>query len=77
MYIQCMYASDRREIESKLSVRKKRKKKLAKDSQLVIRINGQERDDFVSVCEQLDSSAAREIRKFIREFMKFHKNGSD
>ena len=77
MYIQCMYASDRREIESKLSVRKKRKKKLAKDSQLVIRINGQERDDFVSVCEQLDSSAAREIRKFIREFMKFHKKGSD
>ena len=72
-----MYASGRREIESKLSVRKKRKKKLAKDSQLVIRINGQERDDFVSVCEQLDSSAAREIRKFIREFMKFHKNGSD
>ena len=62
---------------SHLQHRKKRKKKLAKDSQLVVRINGQERDDFVSVCEQLDSSAAREIRKFIREFMKLHNKDSD
>lgn len=48
---------------------KQRKKKNKKDSQLVIRINGQERDRFIEVCEELDSSAAREIRKFIRGFL--------
>ena len=48
---------------------KQRQKKNKKDSQLVIRINGQERDRFIEVCEELDSSAAREIRKFIRNFL--------
>jgi hypothetical protein len=53
---------------------KKQQTKLGKkDSQLVIRINGQERDDFVSLCEDLDTSAARELRKFIRCFMDEHK----
>ncbi|USH04714.1 hypothetical protein K6Q96_23660 [Grimontia kaedaensis] len=46
-----------------------------KDSQLIIRINGQQRDEFVSLCEELDSSAAREIRKFIKHFLK--ENGSN
>jgi len=40
-----------------------------KDSQLIIRISGKERDEFVSLCEQLDTSAAREIRRFIRRFI--------
>lgn len=43
-----------------------------KDSQLVIRINADERDRFVALCEQLDTSAAREIRHFIRRFCKDH-----
>jgi len=47
----------------------KRKKNTKKDSQLIIRINGRERDRFVSLCDELDTSAAREIRRFIREFM--------
>ncbi len=41
-----------------------------KNSQLVIRINNEERDQFVSLCENLDTSAAREIRRFIRQFLK-------
>lgn len=41
-----------------------------KNSQLVIRINDEERDAFVSLCEDLDTSAAREIRRFIRGFLK-------
>jgi hypothetical protein len=45
--------------------KKTTKKKRNKDSQLLIRINRAERDRFVSVCEKLDASAAREIRKFI------------
>ncbi|UXI00249.1 hypothetical protein [Photobacterium sp. TY1-4] len=43
-----------------------------KDSQLVIRINSEERDTFISLCEQLDTSAAREIRRFIRGFLAEH-----
>jgi hypothetical protein len=50
-----------------MAAKKKRKNK--KDSQLIIRINGDERDQFVSLCEELDTSAAREIRRFIREFI--------
>ena len=47
----------------------KKKKTKKKDSQLIIRINGEERDEFVNLCEELDSSAAREIRKFIKKFV--------
>lgn len=46
------------------------KKSSKKDSQLLIRINAAERDAFISLCEQLDTSAAREIRSFIRSFIK-------
>ncbi len=56
---------------------KKRKKSNQKDSQLVIRINGQERDRFVALCDELDSSAAREIRKFIKAFVKEHEAKAD
>jgi hypothetical protein len=54
--------------------RKKKKKSNKKDSQLVIRINGLERDQFIALCDELDTSAAREIRKFIRNFMREHDN---
>jgi hypothetical protein len=49
--------------------KKKRKKSGKKDSQLVIRINGEERDEFVTLCDDLDTSAAREIRNFILYFV--------
>lgn len=55
-----------------MSETKKRQKKNKKDSQLVIRINGEDRDAFVSLCEGLDTSAAREIRRFIRKFVANH-----
>jgi hypothetical protein len=50
--------------------RKKTGSKSQKDSQLIIRINGAEREAFVSLCEAMDTSAAREIRRFIRGFTK-------
>ncbi len=50
----------------------KKKKKQKNDSQLIIRINSEERDQFVKLCEELDTSAAREIRKFIRGFLSEH-----
>ncbi|MEM9010168.1 MAG: hypothetical protein AAGE18_02995 [Pseudomonadota bacterium] len=47
----------------------KKKKKKPKDSQLIIRIDRDERDAFVERCDELDTSAAREIRRFIRSFL--------
>jgi hypothetical protein len=34
-----------------------------KDGQLLIRINSAERDQFLQLCETMDTSAARELRK--------------
>ncbi|GGO76703.1 hypothetical protein GCM10011348_04540 [Marinobacterium nitratireducens] len=47
-----------------------------KNSQLVIRINSEERDRFVALCDELDTSAAREVRRFIRRFLASHDQGS-
>jgi len=52
----------------------KREKQHKKDSQLIIRIKSEERDQFVSLCEELDTSAAREVRHFIRDFLKKHQD---
>ena len=49
---------------------KRAKKK--KDSQLVIRLNKEQRDTFVRLCDDLDTSAAREIRLFIKGFIAEH-----
>jgi len=51
---------------------KKLKKKQRKDSQLIIRINSEDRDAFVALCDELDTSAAREVRRFIRDFLRDH-----
>ncbi len=45
------------------------KKSPPKDSQLIIRINRVDRDRFVDACAEIDTSAAREIRRFIRAFI--------
>ncbi|MDP2547863.1 hypothetical protein [Oceanobacter sp. 4_MG-2023] len=47
-----------------------RRKASKKDAQLLIRISSAERDEFISLCEELDTSAAREIRRFIRTFVR-------
>ena len=51
---------------------KGRSKGRKKDSQLIIRVNRTERDAFVSLCEELDTSAAREIRRFLRSYLEEH-----
>ncbi len=48
---------------------KKKKNANKKDSQLIIRINRKDRDRFIARCEDHDTSAAREIRRFIREYL--------
>lgn len=47
-----------------------KKKEKNKDSQLILRLDKEERDQFVALCKELDTSAAREIRHFIRKFIK-------
>ena len=53
---------------------KKRAKAKKKDSQLIIRISSDDRDEFVSLCDELDTSAAREVRRFIRDFVAMRKH---
>jgi len=52
-------------------VNKKSDKKSGKkkDSQLILRLDKEERDAFVELCKDMDTSAAREIRRFIRHFL--------
>ena len=50
--------------------RSKKSKAVKNDAQLLIRINGEEREQFLALCEELDTSAAREIRRFIRGFIR-------
>jgi hypothetical protein len=50
-----------------------RKKKAGKKTaQLAIRIEKAERDAFVELCEAQDTSAAREIRRFMRDYVAAH-----
>ena len=58
--------------DGKDSKDERKKKASKKDSQLLIRIKKEERDAFVDLCDRLDSSAAREIRLFIRDFVDKH-----
>ncbi len=53
-----------------MSENKHKKKK--KNSQMIIRINDEERAQFIALCEDLDTSAAREVRRFIREYIAKH-----
>jgi len=52
-----------------------RKEKHKKDAQLVLRLSKSQRDDFVDACKDLDTSAAREIRRFIKRFLKRYRDG--
>lgn len=45
------------------------KKSKKNNSQLIVRLTEQERTEFVELCEKLDTSAAREVRCFIRSFI--------
>ena len=49
-----------------------KKKDKGKDAQLVLRLDRGDRDDFIRLCKEMDTSASREVRQFIREFLKRH-----
>ncbi|WP_422074589.1 hypothetical protein [Tranquillimonas rosea] len=52
-----------------------KKKSAKKDSQLILRLDKTDRDAFVELCKDLDTTAAREIRAFIREYLKRNGKG--
>ena len=62
---------------SRIAVAKKKRKKNKpkKDAQLVLRLNSDLRDRFVDACEDVDTSAAREVRKFIKRFLRRYEKG--
>ncbi|EBA09171.1 hypothetical protein [Sagittula stellata] len=47
-----------------------KKKAKGKDAQLVLRLDREDRDDFIALCKEMDTSASREVRRFIRDFLK-------
>ncbi|MBP0481309.1 hypothetical protein [Sagittula salina] len=47
----------------------KSKKKDGKDAQLVLRLDREDRDAFVALCKERDTTASREVRRFIRAFL--------
>lgn len=52
-----------------------RKEKKKKNAQFVLRLNKDLRDRFVDACDDLDTSAAREVRRFIKKFLKRYEAG--
>jgi antitoxin component of RelBE/YafQ-DinJ toxin-antitoxin module len=55
----------------------KKVKSNAKNSQLIIRINDELKDSFISLCDDLDTSAAREIRHFIKRYIAEHQSDAE
>ena len=41
----------------------------------MVRLNKDVRDRFVGVCQELDTTAAREVRRFIKRFLKRYDKG--
>lgn len=47
-----------------------------KDVALQVRLPKEEKDLFVALCKQRDSTASREVRQFIRDYLKKHSQGN-
>jgi len=46
--------------------------KKAKNDQLLIKINKDVKKEFIKLCEADDTTASRELRRFIERFIKEH-----
>ena len=53
----------------------KKNRKGKKNAQLVLRLNKDMRDRFVDACQDVDTTAAREVRRFIKRFLKRYDAG--
>ncbi len=54
---------------------KNKKDRKKKDAQLVLRLQKDVRDRFIDACQDLDTTAAREIRRFVKKFLKRYDAG--
>ena len=54
---------------------KGKKSKGKKEAQLVIRLDKDLRDKFVAACQDVDTSASREIRRFIKHYLTRYERG--
>ena len=70
---QSMYIHFLNRLDTAPNVAKKDKKK--KDAQLVLRLNKEVRNRFIDACQDLDTTAAREVRRFIKGFLKRYDRG--
>ncbi|HHW78938.1 MAG TPA: hypothetical protein GX399_18215 [Xanthomonadaceae bacterium] len=48
---------------------KKQKSDKDGDAKLVVRIEAELRDAFIEACQEQDTTASREVRRFIRDFL--------
>ncbi len=58
-----------------MAKKKEKQKNTKKNAQLVLRLNEELRDRFVDACQDLDTSAAREVRRFIKGFLQQYDRG--
>ena len=67
MYCHCVYSI----AYSFMGKRKKKSEKSGKDEEakLVVRIEAGLRDAFIEACQERDTTASREVRRFIRDFL--------
>lgn len=54
---------------------KDKKIKGKKAAQLVIRLDKDLRDKFVAACQDVDTSASREIRRFMKRYLALYERG--
>ena len=55
--------------------KKKKSKSKKKEAQLVIRLDKELRDQFVAACQDIDTSASREMRRFMKRFLTRYERG--
>lgn len=56
--------------------KKGKKKGQNEEAKFVIRIEKDLRDEFVDLCRDLDTTASREMRRFIRSYLAEHGKGA-
>ena len=58
-----------------MGANKEKKDKKKKNAQLVLRLPADSRNRFIDACRDLDTTAAREVRRFIKDFLKKYDKG--
>ena len=46
---------------------------MKKDDTLIVKINKEQKKEFIELCKDTDTSASREVRHFIKKFIEDHK----